>query len=73
MSEHELEAPPAQTVRKFRTQGGGVAVWTWDPHYIKQGWLRHWGTLDCSGCKGNHDGYEWYDANKHAQNCHQIP
>lgn len=41
--------------------------------YNKQDWLRHWGTIDCSGCGANHDGIEWYSANDHARKCHQIP
>lgn len=68
-----LEDPPSQRVRKFKTPGDGRVTWTWDPDYIKHGHLRHWGRTVCTGCRLDVTGIEWYRANEHARQCHQIP
>jgi hypothetical protein len=68
----ELEEPPAQKMRKFKTPGDGRVTWIWDPTDIRHN-LRHWGKVSCTGCKERFAGIDWHAANRHARECHQEP
>lgn len=65
-----MDVTENRKIRRFRTRGGAVVTWTYDPKdtYGSGGW----GSLECGGCGGADSRVRPSDGNHHASVCFEI-